>query len=88
MLHGIYRQCIAFTTRVVAAAGAHTSVCRLLALCLLHHEAGVRRAAVKGCRALLTDQPVLMAALLSGLRHWANHTAEALVLVVSDLSSF
>jgi hypothetical protein len=58
-------------------------VCRLLPLCLLHHSPEVRRAAVTSCQAVVAAAPDLMGPLLVGLRHWANHTQEALVLAVS-----
>lgn len=64
-------------------AGAREAVCRLLPLCLLHHSPEVRRPAAAAAKATLSASPGLMGALLAGLRHWANNTREALVLVVS-----
>jgi hypothetical protein len=58
-------------------------VCRLLPLCLLHHSPEVRRAAVTASKAVVGAEPSLVGPLLAGLRHWANHTQDALVLVVS-----
>lgn len=58
-------------------------MCRLLPLCLLHHSPEVRRPAGAAAKATLSANPGLMGALLAGLRHWANNTREALVLVVS-----
>jgi hypothetical protein len=58
-------------------------VTRLLPLCLLHHSPQVRRVAASACRAVVGACPGLMGQLLAGLRHWANNTQEAGVLVVS-----
>jgi hypothetical protein len=69
------------------SAGAREAVCRLLPLCLLHHSPEVRRPAVAAAKATLSASPGLMGALLAGLRHWANNTREALVLVVSRPAS-
>jgi hypothetical protein len=58
-------------------------VSRLLPLCLLHHSPQVRRVAVPAARSVVGASPGLMGPLLAGLRHWANNTQEAAVLVVS-----
>lgn len=75
--------CVSVSTCRVGLAGVREAVCRLLPLCLLHHSREVRHAAVSSCRAVLTASPSLMGDLLAGLRHWANNTQEALLLVVS-----
>lgn len=51
---------------------------------MLHHSSEVRRAAVAAARATISANPTLMGPLLAGLRHWANNTHEALVLVVGN----
>jgi hypothetical protein len=68
---------------VAGPAGAGEAVCRLLPLCLLHHSPEVRRAAVTASRAVVAAESSLVGPLLAGLRHLANNTQEALVLVVS-----
>lgn len=76
-----------YVTRRVAAvvwcADSVITLSRLLTLCILHHAAEVRRAAAAGCQQVLCAEPCLFGSLLSALRHWANHSHEAAVLVVS-----